>query len=124
MANVGEQSFGVKKYSLILDYDFDPINNTPQDIMHVLHEGVARKLVMIFFGIWVSEKRCTISEINYRLKKFSWGYTHEKNKIRRISANDLKKKNFIVSASQMHTFILLFPIIFVDILDTSSDEYM
>lgn len=123
-ANLGDPKFGVKKHSLVLNYDFDVINQTPQDIMHVLNEGVARRLPIMFFKIWIETKRCTISELNLRLSQFKYGYTHVKNRLKRISMNDVKKNSLIISAAQMHSLILLFPIIFVDIIDTSTEEYL
>ena len=124
LANKGIPSFGVKRESMVLQYEFDVINQTPQDIMHVLHEGVARKLVMIFFNLWIDLKRTTISEINFRLSSFKYGYTHSKNKLRKLNLNDLKKKTLVISSGQMHSLILLFPLIFCDILDTNTDEYV
>lgn len=123
-ANNGNPSFGVKRYSLLLHYDFDVIERTPQDIMHVLHEGVARRLVMIFFRIWLDMKRTELSEINWRISNFSYGYTHIKNKIKPLNENDIKKSNLIISSAQMHSLIILFPLIFHDILDINTDEYV
>lgn len=122
-ANNGFASFGVKKYSIVLGYGFDVINKTPQDIMHVLHEGIARRLVMIFFHLWISSKRASVSELNYRICEMDYGYTHSKNRIKRLNQNDFAKETLVISSAQMHSLILLFPIIFFDILDTSADEY-
>lgn len=119
-----DREFGIKKYSALLKYGFDVIEKTPLDIMHVLLEGVARRMLMKIIYIWVSSKRTTLSELNYRLKSFNYGYSHIKNRISFLGENDLKKKNLIISASQMHTLVLLFPLIFFDILDTSTDDYV
>lgn len=92
--------------------------------MHVLHEGVARRLIMYYFQLWKDQKRTGLSELNYKLSSFCYGYTHVRNKLKRLSEADLKKKNLIISLGQMHSLVLLFPIIFCDILDTTAPEYM
>lgn len=123
IANRGESVMGVKKYSLVLNYDFDVVEQTPQDIMHVLHEGIARRVSMKFINIWTDTGRVTLSELNFRITNPDFGYTHRKNLIKALSGADLKKHSLIISAGQMHSLILLFPIIFYDILDTNKEEY-
>ena len=123
LANIGESIQGIKKYSCLLNYEFDFVNQTPQDIMHVLHEGVARRLIMKFFQIWIDSKRCSVSEVNLLISNFEYGYTHRKNMIKRFTSSDFKKNSLIISSSQMHTLVLLFPVLFYDILDTSKEEF-
>lgn len=123
-ANFGCQSMGIKRYSALLKYNFNPIDQTPQDVMHVLLEGIARRICMKIFDAWFADKnRTSLSEINFRLSNFPYGYSHKKNRISPLSEFDLKKSNLIISASEMHTLLLLFPIIFYDIIDVDTDEY-
>ena len=120
-ANQGCRSYGVNFYSAVLKYDFDVINCTPQDPMHIIFEGVLRKLITKIFSIWLDLKRTNLSEINHRLASQFYGYTHSKNRIAFLNPNDLVKKDLVISASQMHTLIILFPIIFYDILDPDNE---
>lgn len=118
-----ETSMGYKKITTLTRFGFDPINSTPGDIMHILLEGIARKLIMHIFDIWLNIKRTDLNEINMRLDIFRYGYSDDKNKIKFFQMSDLKKKELILTASQMLTLIKLFPFIFWDILDITSKEY-
>ena len=100
-----------------MKYDFDVINCTPQDPMHVIFEEVLKKLIIKIFSIWLGFKRTNLSKINHRIAGQFYGYTDSKNRIAFLDLNDLVKKDLIISAPQMHTLIILFPIIFYDILD-------
>lgn len=121
--SLANENYGVKKITTLTRFGFDPINCTPGDVMHILLEGIARKLVMIFLDLWINVKRTDIREINLRLDIFVYGYSDEKNKVKYFQSSDMKKKELVISASQMMTLIMLFPFIFYDILDISSKEY-
>lgn len=102
---------------------FDAIDQTPMDVMHVLLEGVCRKQVMRLFEEWVKTKRSKADELNKCIKNFTYHYSHQKNKISGVTEYDLKKNDFIISAGQMKTLILLFPFIFHRIVDINHEEY-
>lgn len=123
--SLANENYGVKKITTLTRFGFDPINCTPGDVMHILLEGIARKLVKIFLDIWIKEEkaRTDIREINLRLDLFVYGYSDEKNKVKYFQNSDLKKNQIVITASQMMTLIMLFPFIFYDILDITSKEY-
>ena len=115
---------GIKRLSRLLEFQyFDPIVQTPFDPMHILLEGLCRTLVIFFVKLFLDLKRTTLSEMNSRIRNFDYGYSHIKNKIRDIKESDLAKGQLIITASQMRTFIELFPFILYDILDVNAAEY-
>lgn len=116
---------GIRRYTKLFEYSFfNAITMTPQDPMHILLEGVARRLVLDFIKLWVQTKRTNLREINARFKKFKYSWFHSKNKLTIIlKESDLYKKEIVISASQMHTLLIIFPLIFDDIVDTTSSDY-
>ena len=70
---------GVKRLTKLMSYDFfDPITMCPQDPMHVILEGIGRRLVIDFLKLWVERDRTTITEINSRITTFKYGYLSKK----------------------------------------------
>lgn len=118
---------GIKRYTKIFDYKdiFDPIKQSPQDPMHVILEGLARNIVMLYLKQWTkgSHPRSTLEELNSRLQNFKYGFLKEKSRMKPFTENDLKKDTLAISASQMRSLLLLFPFIFHDIIDLESDDY-
>ena len=47
------ETHGVKKITALTRFEFNPIDYTPGDVMHILLESIARKLIMIFMEIWI-----------------------------------------------------------------------
>ena len=119
-----DTSTGIKFTPCFLSYNLiDPIQQTPMDIMHVVLEGICRRQVMNIFDDWIETKRTNASELDTKVKHFPYGYVFKDSKIPGISKFDLQKNQFIVSASQMKTLILLFPYIFETIVDMNHEEY-
>lgn len=115
---------GIKRYTLLYEYPFfDPINMTPQDPMHCILEGLDRRIAIDFFKLWIETKRCDISELNSKLSNFNYGFFYSKNKIKPLNESDLYKMELTITASQMKTLIHLFPLIFWDIADITSNDY-
>ena len=115
---------GLQKIPNFWKFDFfDAIQQIPQDIMHVLLEGVCRRQVINLIDDWILTKRTNLAELNRCIKNFDYGYKHKKNKIPGLLDADLKKKSLVVSASQMKSLVLLFPFIFDRIIDITHEEY-
>lgn len=124
----GKSFKGFKSVPKILDVGiFDPILQTPHDIMHILLEGVCRKQIMKILYAWTEvtnkKSRATPSEIDASIQTFNYQYKYAKNKIPQITDYDLKKEELIISAGQMKTLVQLFPFIFSRIIDIDADEY-
>lgn len=114
---------GVKSIPNFVCNLIDPIEQSPMDIMHVILEGVCRKQIMRIFDVWITTKRSTWDEIKSCLDNFDYGYTCYERRIKNFNEYDSKRKEFIASASQMATLLLLFPFIFSNIIDIDHEEY-
>ena len=119
---------GLKRDAAAYALNFDPIKNTPQDPMHVILEGIARRLIQDFIKSWVQlengTRRAELSEINARIKNFNYNTIHMKDKIKtNIIENDLYKNEIIIQSSHMKVLLELLPLIFNDIIDTTSMDY-
>lgn len=116
--------FGLNRLTELRNYCFfDPIEMCPQDPMHVILEGVARRVTMDLIKVWIGSKRATLKEINERISNFEYGYLCRKNKTKPLTKFDLTKDNLVTSASEMKTLLMLFPFIFHGIIDTTSPDY-
>ena len=80
---------------------------------------------MRIFEEWTLSKykRSTANEISNCLNLFDYKYKYKGNKISTFNEYDLRKNDFIVSASQMKSLVQLFPFIFCDIVDIEAEEY-
>ena len=118
---------GIKRTTEIFRFKdiFDPIKQTPQDPMHVILEGVARVVVMYYLKVWtkIRPQRTTIDEINARIMNFNYGFLKEKGRMKPLNENDLKKDILTITGSQMKTLLIVFPFMFMDIVDLESDDY-
>lgn len=116
---------GIKRRTELYNYSFfNVLTSTPQDPMHIVLEGVARRLVIDFFKVWLDLKRVDLRELNSVLKNFKYGALHKADKIKiKLKEHDMYKKDLIISASQMKNLLLLFPLIFHDIVDLRSNDY-
>ena len=133
MENIKESSsninfvpnLGVKRYTRLHQYSFfNAIEMCPQDPMHIILEGVARRFIIDFFKLWIQLGRTSLLEINSRLQNFNYGHFFKKDKvILNLKEHDLLKNELIISASQMKAFLLLIPFIFYDIIDLTSQDY-
>ena len=123
--NDGQTVAGISRFTHLYDYEFfDPVTMTPQDPMHILLEGIARRIIMDFFKLWVQTKRSSLAEINLRIKNFKLHHIHKNDQLKIcLKESDLYKNEFIISASQMRTLLEVFPFMFHDICDTNSPDY-
>lgn len=115
---------GIKRKSRLLQYDFfDPIEQTPQDPMHIILEGLARRLLLYYLKEWAHTKRTDLLEINSRIKNFEYGMLHKGGKFKEIKITDLSKNELVISASQMKILVLVFPFMFYDIVDLKAKDF-
>lgn len=115
---------GVKRLTKLMRYEFfDPITMCPQDPMHVILEGIARRLVIDFFKLWIDTGRTTIEELNSRISAFNYGHLSLKGKLQPLRNVDLLKKEITMTAYQMKITLGIFPFLFYDIVDITSKDY-
>lgn len=117
-------AFGVNRRSVLMDLPhFDITKQLPQDIMHVLLEGVVNMHVRFFLrSIIVRRKLVTAQYINLRLKGFPYGPSHRRHeptplKLDNINGDKLKQK-----ARQMWFFLQILGFLIQDKLDLRHDE--
>ena len=96
--------------------NFNAIIQTPFDLMHILLEGVCRKLIHRVMHEIV-KKRAPLSLLNNKIQNFKYKFNHKKSKLSIITDYDLKKDSLITTSAQMLTLFKLLPYIFEDILD-------
>ena len=61
--------------------NFDVRHCFPEDIMHILFEGVVPCETNCFLKVLIDEKwSLTLKELNHRMESFNYGYMHNKDK--------------------------------------------
>ena len=61
--------------------NFDVCQCFPEDIMHILFEGVVPYETKRFLKVLIDDKRSlTLKELNHRMESFNYGYMHNKDK--------------------------------------------
>lgn len=75
-------TYGVNGLSVMNQVaNFDICQCFPEDIMHILFEGVVPYATKQCLKVLIDEKRCpTLRELNNRLESFNYGYMNNKNK--------------------------------------------
>lgn len=76
-------TYGVNRESALNELDGFHVANgqLPQDIMHVLYEGVLPLNIRLMLGKFVlTEKFFSLQELNNRISSFIWGRYEVKNK--------------------------------------------
>ena len=75
-------TYGVNGLSVMNQVaNFDVCQCFPEDIMHILFEGVVPYATKQCLKVLIDEKRClTLRELNNRLESFNYGYMNNKNK--------------------------------------------
>ena len=77
-------TYGINYRSPLNDIPFYHVANSqlPQDIMHVILEGVLSLEVKLMLSVYVSDKKYfTIDFLNERIMSFSYGKSEARNKI-------------------------------------------
>ena len=76
-------TYGVNSESVLNEFDDFHVANgqLPQDIMHVLYEGVLPLNIRLMLGKFVlTDKLFTLQQLNDRISSFPWGRSEVKNK--------------------------------------------
>ncbi|CAH3115461.1 unnamed protein product [Porites lobata] len=107
--------------------NFDVCQCFPEDIMHILFEGVVPYETKRFLKVLIDEKRSlTLKELNHRMESFNYGYMHNKDKptpIARETLNALEDAKLKQSASQMWCLFRFLPILIGDKVDVEMEEW-
>ena len=75
-------TYGINRKSVLANVgNFDVCQCFPQDIMHVLFEGVMPYETKLLLRVLLDEKKyLSINDLNQRLDSFDYGYMDSKNK--------------------------------------------
>lgn len=98
---------------------FHVADNLSVDAMHDVMEGICHYDICNALLYFIEEKKYfTLQTLNKRKKQFDYGELEIGNICQDISLNHIKKKHLRMSASEMLTFILYFPIMVGDLVPT------
>ena len=103
-------TYGVNGLSVMNQVaNFDVCQCFPEDIMHLLFEGVVPYATKQCLKVLIDEKRClTLRELNNRLESFNYGYMNNKNKptpIARETLNALDDAKLKQSGKLMYSLV-------------------
>lgn len=81
LASSDSVTYGVNERSVLNDIDhYHVTTQMPQDIMHVLFEGVIPKEVKLMLEVFIGKKYFTLYLLNERIRCFPYGRSEAKNK--------------------------------------------
>ena len=86
-------NYGLVRRSILNEFPgFKITEQLPQDLMHILLEGVMPYVVKCMLQHYISENLITIHKINSRVMEFQYGYSQVKDKSELINAEQLSDK--------------------------------
>ena len=120
------QSTGVQEASVWNEIDFfHVVENFFVDIMHDLLEGVCRyDLGHLLYYFIVEEEMFLVDDLNARLKTFDYAKNGFTNEPPLLTLEHIKSRKLNWSASEMFTFIMMFPMLVEDLIDIDCTNEM
>ena len=86
-------NYGLDRRSILNQFPgFKITEQLPQDLMHILLEGVIPYVVKFLLQYYIAEDLITIHQINARLMEFEYGYSQVKDKPEPINPESLTDK--------------------------------
>lgn len=110
-------TYGINRRSRLIDFPaFDLIKQTPQDVMHVLFEGVAPMEIKLVLKQLILSGQIELDEINSAIINFPYSPLDMRDKpcpisVNTLAANDNKLKQ---SCGQMLILLKIIPFLFND----------
>ena len=83
LGSVDSVTYGINERSVLNDIDGFHVANSqmPQDVMHILFEGVVPKEVKLMLSVFIVEKQYfTLHLLNERIRCYPYGRSEVKNK--------------------------------------------
>lgn len=121
-----EKSNGVKEYCVLNDLAyFHTTKNVSCDIMHDLFEGICRYDMgqILYYFVYV-KKKFKLEFLNSRIKYFDYRQNIDAgNRIPSIAESQVKKKCLTMSSSEMLAFVIYFPFLVFDVIDTDDEGW-
>lgn len=118
--------FGINRRSILCDFPFfDVTQNLPQDVMHVLLEGVLPLELKAFIQYCIQENLITIEVLNSRIKSFPYGYYQSKDIPKPVNANIFNDQSayLLDDAIKMWTLCRILPFLVKDIVDEQNEHW-
>ena len=108
--------FGIKMRSPLLKLkNFNICNSLLQDPMHTLIQGVCMVELKFILHYILYQKNKNISYVNDSILNFEYGFLdHDSKPTSKLDESQIKNENFNLTASQMLTLMINFPVIFGD----------
>ena len=107
--------YGINKRSPLCDIpDFDITKSLPQDIMHLLWEGIVQYEVKQVLKHYVIEKqKFTVKQLNEQIDAFQYNYNTVKNKPTKLTSVNLNSNDNRIrqNSSQMCTLLQILPFV-------------
>ena len=120
-------NYGLGRKSILSKFPgFQVTEQLPQDLMHILLEGVIPDVVKCLLQYYISKDLITVDQINSRLMEFGYGYSQVKDKPEPINPESLKDKpgkHICKDAAKMWMLFRILPFILHDIIDDSEEPF-
>jgi len=120
-------NYGLDRRSILTEFPgFKITEQLPQDLMHVLLEGVIPYVVKFLLQHYIAEDLITIHQINARLMEFQYGYSQVKDKPEPInpeSLTDKPGKHIAKDAAKMWLLFRILPFVIYDIIEESEQHF-
>ena len=114
-------NYGLDRKSILSEFPgFKITEQLPQDLMHILLEGVMPNVVKYLLQHYIAKGLITVAQINSRIMEFEYGYSQVKDKPEPINPESLKDKpgkHICKDAAKMWILFRILPFILKDIID-------
>lgn len=118
--------FGINRRSILCDFPFfDVTQMLPQDVMHVVLEGVLPLDLKLFVKYCVQENFISLDALNKGIDSFPYGYYQSKNIPKPISENVVNDNasHLTDDAIKMWTLCRILPYLVKDIIPVDNDHW-
>lgn len=118
-------NYGLVRRSILGEFPgFDITEQLPQDLMHILLEGVMPYVVKCMLQHYIAEHLITIELINSRIMEFRYGYSQVKDKPEPINPESLTNKpgkHIAKDAAKMWMLFRMLPFMLHNIVDENDE---
>lgn len=120
-------NYGLDRRSILSKIPgFKITEQLPQDLMHILLDGIIPYVVKCMLQYYIAKGSITVDVINSRLMEFRYGYSQVKDKPEPInpeSLTDKPGKHIAKDAAKMWMLFRVLPFILHDIIDESHKPF-
>jgi len=118
------QNTGIKNNSLLNSIpSFHVVENYYMDVMHDIFEGVCHYNLCNAITYFIKMKYFDLDILNSRKQSFEYGSKEIENISGEITSSHLEKKHLKMSAAEMMTFIMHFPLMIGDLVSADDEVW-